>query len=228
MTLVVIALVMIAAGIVLRSIAHSAGDRSKTLEVTKMGNDGSNENRREELLTMRREFPGLPAVPMRPMEFDGWVQEVRKRLVMRTLGLTVVQETRLQQQLNALQDARLTGVKTETQLQEALSELAIAQRRAMQRAESTDAIQKKQAERDLLTMEVEVAKLQKELCELKNPSRPPQQPARESREEKFFAEWRRLQEQRTHRIAECKGDPKCEEMVNLFFDNEEGKLKEGT
>lgn len=228
MTLVVIALLMIAAGIVLRKLAGRDENASRSVEVTKMGDHNSNEAQRAQLLALKNDFPGLPAVPMQPLQYDGWFNEVRKRLTMRTLGLTVEQETKLQIQLNALQGARLSGVKTETELQEAISKLAITQRRAMERAQSEDAITKRQSERDLLNMDLEIAKLQRQLDDLKNPPKTDARPTGQTREEKYFAEWRRLQEQRERRIAECKGDPKCEEAVNLFFDHEDERLKEST
>jgi hypothetical protein len=196
--------------------------------VVRMREGNPSENTGDDMYALSSQYSGLPAVPVNPLDYDGWFEEVRKRIRMRSLGLTVVQETTLQNQLNALQGARLVGIQTEAQLQNALSDLAIVKRNTRQRAESADQIQAKQAQLDLLKIDTEIAKTQKELDELKAPKSASQvRENRESREEKFFSEWNRLQEQRKRRLAACASDPKCGEMVNRFFDNEEEKLKEG-
>jgi hypothetical protein len=180
-----------------------------------------------EIRTLQAQYSGLPAVPINPLQYDGWIEEVRKRMQLRSLGLTIAQETTLQNQLNGLQAARVAGIQTEAQLQNALSDLAIVKRSAKQRAESADQIQARQAQLDLLKIDAEIARLQKDLDAINNPPKPAPAPTRESREERYFAEWRRLQEQRKRRLAECNGDPKSEDAVNRYFDDEEERFKEG-
>jgi hypothetical protein len=87
----------------------------------------------------------------------------------------------------------------------------------------------KQQEAEKLTFEIEDLRekreqLREQAARRKNPPAP-QKP--EDAEEKFFAKWRYLQDQRKRRIVECKGDASCEEMVNRYFDDAEEKLKEG-
>ena len=224
-----IAACLFALGITLWLIGDKKDKRLRVLgEPLSMAQDHSSEQAGNEIRALHAQYSGLPAVPINPLQYDGWIEEVRKRIQLRSLGLTIAQETTLQNQLNALQAARVAGIQTEAQLQNALSDLAIVKRSAKQRAESADQIQAKQAQLDLLKIETEIAKVQKELDTFKNPPpKPAPAPTRESRQERYFAEWRRLQEQRKRRLAECNGDPKSEDAVNRYFDDEEERFKEG-
>ena len=229
--MMIFAILLMCGGAIFWWIGHEKDNRFRkgvnSGEVIKNVEDQGSDQTRDEIVSLHTQYSGLPAVPISPLQYDGWIEEVRKRIRMRSLGLTVQQETALQNHLNALQGARLQGVQTELQLQNALADLGIVKQSAKRRAEGADRIQAKQAELDLLKIDTEIVKMQQQLDEVKNPKARHPAPSRESREDRYFAEWHRLQDQRKRRLAACNGDPKCEGMVNRFFDSEEEQLKEG-
>ena len=188
-----------------------------------MANEDSAAHTRAEIIALRDQYSGLPAVPINPLQYDGWFEEVRKRMRMRSLGLTVAQETALQNQLNALQVARLTGVQTETHLQNALSDLAITRQSAKRRAENTDKIQAKQAELDLLKIDTEILKTQKQLDELKNPPAPPPLPKKENALERLA---RTFPEEEVE-LRKYPDNPDMQNFVKRYFDDKRMRIKEG-
>src|SRR5262249_11757273 len=87
------------------------------------------------LVAIQKAYPSLPAIPNNPLQYDGYIEEVFKRVRMGSLRLTIAQQTALQTQLNALQTARLAGVQTQAQLEQALLDLRTAQQNFQKRAE---------------------------------------------------------------------------------------------
>jgi len=104
-------------------------------EVVTMGQNEQADGVRNGITALSTQYAGLPAVPVSPLQYDGWFEEVRKRIQMRSLGLTVLQETTLRNQLTALQGAKVAGANTEASLHLALANLAVTRVTAMQHAE---------------------------------------------------------------------------------------------
>ncbi len=165
-----IELVLLALGIAAVKLAHNFKAKPPCSEVLPMPmpQDERSRQTREGLLEIQRTYPGLPAIPNNPLEYSGYIEEIFKRIRMGSLSLTVAQQTHLQQQLNMLQGARLAGVQTQAQLEQALMDLTIQQQTLQKRAEHADAMQAKRNEADLLKVDLEIAEITSRIDDLKH------------------------------------------------------------
>lgn len=174
----------------------------------------------EKLHGLLRVNPQLPALPHLSEEYEGWFREVFKRVESGSLQRTREKELQLIRQVNELYDQYLRYAKTSAEIQKTGLE--------MQHSAHVHEL-RKEHETEKLTLEIEEMRdkrdqLKEQATRRKNPPMPQKL---EDSEEKFFAKWRYLQEQRKRRLSECKGDKDCEDTTNRYFDNEEEKLKEG-
>lgn len=164
-------LLLLALGIATVKYAQSikAQQPPPPMAIAPQHDDGSNQVRAT-LLAIQKTYPGLPAVPNNPLQYDGYIEEVFKRMRMGSLAMTVAQETHLQTQLNALQSARLAGIQTQAQLEQALIDLKIAQQNVQKRAEHADTLNTKRNEAELLKVNLEIAEMERRIEELKGRS----------------------------------------------------------
>lgn len=164
-----IELVLLALGIVAVKYAQTL-KKPQPAQVIPMSipEDDRSKQTRDGLLELQRTYPGLPAVPNSPLEYNGYIEEIFKRIRMGSITLTIAQQTRLQHQLNVLQGVRLTGVQTQAQLEQALMDLTIQQQTLQRRAEHADAMQAKRNEADLLKVDLEIAEIKSRIDDLKH------------------------------------------------------------
>ena len=60
-------------------------------------------NLQQGLSTFQHQFPDLPPIPAQPIEYEGWFQDVGKRIQVRSQRRTIVEHVRMLEQLNTLQ-----------------------------------------------------------------------------------------------------------------------------
>src|ERR1039457_6073421 len=97
------------------------------------------------LVALQREYPQVLslALPIAPLEYDGWIEEMLKRARMRRWGLTREQEATLIGQLTALQDRKLAYVDTTRKLSQAQRDLQRDHERAADSRQHEDEIDRK-------------------------------------------------------------------------------------
>jgi uncharacterized protein YdiU (UPF0061 family) len=124
---------------------------------------------RDGLVALQREYPQVLSLslPMAPVEYDGWIEEMLKRARMRTWGLTREQEATLIGQLTALQDRKLAYVDTTRKLSQAQRDLQRDEERAAARRKHDDELEEKRHAAEQVELELKIAEAQDKLDRLK-------------------------------------------------------------
>lgn len=124
---------------------------------------------RNHLVALQREYPEVLslALPIAPLEYDGWIEEMLKRARMRRWGLTREQEATLIGQLTALQDRKLAYVDTTRKLSQAQRDLQRDEERATARRKYEDELEDKRHAAEQAELELKIAEAQDKLERLK-------------------------------------------------------------
>ena len=124
---------------------------------------------RNHLVALQREYPEVLslALPIAPLEYDGWIEEMLKRARMRRWGLTREQEATLIGQLTALQDRKLAYVDTTRKLSQAQRDLQRDEERATARRKYEDELEDKRHAAEQAELDLKIAEAQDKLERLK-------------------------------------------------------------
>jgi uncharacterized protein YdiU (UPF0061 family) len=153
---------------VLGLILWLTGDKKNT-ERSKVPPMPADDAVRNHLVALQREYPQVLslALPIAPLEYDGWIEEMLKRARMRRWGLTREQEATLIGQLTALQDRKLAYVDTTRKLSQAQRDLQRDQERAADRRQHEDEIEDKRHAAEQAELDLKIAEAQDKLARLK-------------------------------------------------------------
>jgi hypothetical protein len=128
---------------------------------------------RDQFAALRREYPQLPSIPLGDMEYDGWIEEVLKRVRMRAWGLTREREMKLMSQLTALQQTKLNYVETMRKLHQAQRDTQRDVERADRRRQHEDLLEDRRYAAEDVRLELEIEELQDKLRQLREEKKRP-------------------------------------------------------
>ena len=145
------------------------GDKKTNTERSKLPPMPADDAVHNHLVALQREYPQVLslALPIAPLEYDGWIEEMLKRARMRRWGLTREQEATLIGQLTALQDRKLAYVDTTRKLSQAQRDLQRDQERAADRRQHEDEIEDKRHAAEQAELDLKIAEAQDKLARLK-------------------------------------------------------------
>jgi uncharacterized protein YdiU (UPF0061 family) len=130
----------------------------------------------DQFAALRREYPQLPSIPLADVEYEGWIEEVLKRVRMRAWGLTREREMKLISQLAALQQTKLDYVETMRKLHQAHRDTQRDAERADRRRQHEDLLEDRRYEAEHVRLEFEIEELHEKLRHLREEKKPPAAP----------------------------------------------------
>jgi hypothetical protein len=144
-------------------------DKKTIAERSKLPPMPADDTVRKHLVALQREYPQVLslALPIAPLEYNGWIEEMLKRARMRTWGLTREQEATLIGQLTALQDRKLAYVDSTRKLSQAQRDLQRDEERAAARRKYEDEIEEKRYAAEQAELELKIGEAQDKLERLK-------------------------------------------------------------
>jgi len=111
------------------------------------------------------------------MEYDGWIEEVLKRVRMRAWGLTREREMKLISQLTVLQQTKLSYMETIRKLRQAQRDTQRDAERADRRRQHEDLLEDRRYVAEDVRLEFEIEELQEKLRQLREPRKSPSAPS---------------------------------------------------
>jgi len=171
---------------------------------------------RVRLIEFSRQIGGLPALPDRPIDYEGWLQDVKKRIEMRSERRTLSEHVETVKRFNDLHAEWLR-----------LAQL----RYELGRVGARGAVEDAKIQLELKQIAVENAKLDQQLRELTSPKPPP--PAPPTDEQRIRQLFRRantiamLNRVADEEIARYDDDPGTQDIIRRIRDDERQRILEG-
>jgi len=127
---------------------------------------------RGEIVKFQSIVPGLPPLPARSLEYEGWFQEVKKRIARRGEQRSMEEQKEVVRRYNDLYKEYLDLAKTHLQAEELKNEVDVIRQRSELSSLKVD-VERSELQAKKRMHDLEMAKYEAEIQKLKNPSSPP-------------------------------------------------------
>jgi hypothetical protein len=186
----------------------------------------------QKMRTFRVQHPDLPTIPADPRQYEGWWQEVARRIEIKAISKTLIEQQRLAKQVTDLHEEHLRYLKTTREINQTIRGINkdALDAEAAGKPPIVSEVDKIKAENDVIRARGEQMKLKSDLeqetIRFKNISNPPpppkpqEPPKREGYAERVAREFREEQE------AELKIWSEAEELARKFPDRKERIMRE--